>query len=112
MKLEKRIVIVAEINKKAIGIADLAIGSYRSSHTANLAISIRREYRNIGVGKKLIELGKQKGVKVIYLEVMKNNKHAIHLYEKIGFRNTGIFPKKYKYKDEYVDGLLYTFVLE
>ena len=48
------------------------------------------KFRNRGFGKELvlnlIEWGKQNGAQRAYLQVMLNNAPALHLYEKLGFR--------------------------
>ena len=52
-------------------------------------IEVKEEYRNNKIGSRLIEylidLGKQKGITNITLEVRKNNDNALKLYEKYGF---------------------------
>ena len=42
-------------------------------------------------------------IEIIELEVRCDNKRAIHLYEKYGFRRHGTFPAFFKIGDEYID---------
>lgn len=61
-------------------------------------ISVAENYRNMGLGMQLIlnmlNTGKTLGVKNAYLQVMLNNAPALHLYNKLGFREV----YKYHYR--------------
>lgn len=58
--------------------------------TGNLGIGILNEYREFGIGKKLImrilEMCKEYGYKKVELDVRKDNERAIHVYEEMGFK--------------------------
>ena len=61
----------------------------------------------------LIEYAKQSDVCQIFLEVNVLNTPAICLYEKMGFKQTGVRKNYYKMKDgSFKDALLYQFVIE
>ena len=45
---------------------------------------------------------------VLYLEVLSTNKLAISLYEKLGFKQVGMYPQKIFRDGEYVDSLLFS----
>jgi len=73
------------------------------------AIAIVREYRGIGLGKYLIseviksakkEFGAD--LKVIQLEVLANNKPAIALYKKAGFKIVAKIPKQIQYRGKLI----------
>ena len=72
-----------------------------------LALSVLKSEWDQGVGSKimerLIEFAKEIGIDIINLEVRKDNKRAIHLYEKYGFRHIGTSPAFFKIEDEYID---------
>ncbi len=59
-----------------------------------LDITVLPEKRNGGIGTKLFEAlftaAKKRLVDTVYLEVRTSNAPARHLYEKMGFRETGI----------------------
>ncbi len=56
----------------------------------------------------LIQYAKENAVQKIFLEVNVTNESAIHLYEKVGFQQTGIRKNYYKMKDgSFKDALLY-----
>lgn len=90
-----------------IGTGTLIGMSKRMSHRAMLALSVLKSEWDQGVGSKimerLIEFAKEIGIDIINLEVRKDNKRAIHLYEKYGFRHIGTLPAFFKIEDEYID---------
>ena len=54
-------------------------------------IVVDKDYRNHGVGSKLLDnIIKENDNKVFYLEVAVNNISAINLYKKYGFKEKGI----------------------
>jgi len=65
-----------------------------------LMISVKKEFQNKGVGRKLMnrfeKLAKKEGVKAIYLEVSEKNINAIDFYKKLGFIPIGLRKKYYK----------------
>jgi ribosomal protein S18 acetylase RimI-like enzyme len=52
---------------------------------------LKEEVRNSGIGRQILEFLLEEGVrmevKTVLMEVEKHNKPAIHLYEKMGFKN-------------------------
>ena len=60
------------------------------THVGILGIGLLSEYRNQGIGSKLIEKAmehavKKNGIEKVELEVFESNINAIRLYEKFGF---------------------------
>lgn len=68
---------------------------FESDYLGIFDISVSEEYRNQGYGNQLIKdmlsIGKEYGAKNVYLQVMTNNKPALKLYNKFGFK------EKYQY---------------
>ena len=60
-----------------------------------LLLFVKDEFRNQGIGKKLVEY-LYKLSEIITLEVSVENYPALHLYEKLGFKEVGRRPKYYK----------------
>lgn len=62
---------------------------------AEYAIVLRKAFWGKGVGKQasllLIDFAKQIGLHKIYLNVISTNTSAIQLYEKLGFRKSGVY---------------------
>lgn len=81
------------------------IGLFRVDHIDQInkncyvGLDIHESYRGKGLAKiiynrVLYDLFNNHGMHRIYLEVIKFNEIALSLYEKIGFKQTGIFPEK------------------
>jgi len=96
LKKRNKMLLVAE-KREVIG---FVIGelekelSERFKYDTRGAISelvVKKEHRGEGVGKALLETImtklKKKGAKLAYLLVDRRNRHAIKLYEKMGFKN-------------------------
>ena len=60
-----------------------------------LLLFVKDEFRNQGIGKKLVEY-LYKLSEIITLEVSVENYPALHLYEKLGVKEVGRRPKYYK----------------
>jgi RimJ/RimL family protein N-acetyltransferase len=87
----------------------------RRKGTAELLIYIHQDFHNVGLGTamlaKLMELSRKEGLHRIGLSVVADNKRAVHLYRKMGFKIEGVMKGAYfgedgKYHDELVMGLL------
>lgn len=74
-----------------------------------LNICIHPHYRQLGIGKKLMEyyidFSSRMGIKTFYLEVNSSNQSAIHLYQRFSYQLSGMRKKFYQGK---LDALLMT----
>jgi len=92
---EDSVMMLAVVDGKVAGNASInGIGNKRKIlHRCSLAIALKKEYWNLGIGREmieyLIELAKQIGFEQMDLEVVEGNDNAKHLYEKCGFVETG-----------------------
>lgn len=93
--------VVYKINDLIIGYLNYSI-IYEKAEINN--IFILEQYRNQGIGSKLIEylLEKCKICENITLEVRKDNERALRLYKKYGFKEVAL--RKNYYND--IDGIL------
>ncbi len=87
----------------------------RRKGTADLLTYIHQDFQGVGLGTamlaKLIELAKKEGLHRLGLYVVADNKPAIHLYQKMGFKvesamKDAYFGENGKYHDMLVMGLL------
>lgn len=113
VRKRKEVIIIAEDldNRKIAGIVNIEKGKYRQSHVGILGISVRKEYRGIGLGKilmkEVIKLAKKRlKIKLVKLDVFENNKIAINLYKKVGFKIVGRIPKMNYYNGKFVDDIV------
>lgn len=86
---KKEMVILAIIPKKerekVVGVGQYAINE--DTHTAEIAIVVRDDYQNKGIGRVLLEylaeIAKKKGLLGFTAEVLADNKPMLHLFESI-----------------------------
>ncbi len=108
--------LVADYKGEIIGDVSVSKNDFRQSHVAVFGISIKRGYRNIGLGtamsKTIIEIAKKDpDIKVLYLDVFINNKDAMRFYKRLGFKKIARLPKRMFYKGKYVDKLVMDYPL-
>ncbi|MEI7424655.1 MAG: GNAT family N-acetyltransferase [Candidatus Staskawiczbacteria bacterium] len=112
-KSKKKIHLVAMYDGSPVGASNIILEKKVSSHIGTFGISIAKDYRGIGLGKKLmteiIELAKKKldpKPKIIQIKVYATNKPAIALYKKMGFKIVAKLPKQVQYKGKLVDDFI------
>lgn len=96
---------------KVIGWCDvLRKGVKTLSHSGVLGIGILRDFRGQGVGERLMlatmEDAQKKGIQRIELWVFENNRPAIALYLKLGFKTEGKMENYLKIDGIFHDALL------
>jgi len=106
---EKDLFLVAEENGKIIATASYAgMASKRMAHRGEISLVVKKSEwgRHIGtmLMQKLMDFARNEAkAELVSLEVRSDNDRAIHLYEKFGFRKTGVFPGYMKIDDVLVD---------
>ena len=76
----------------------------KAGHRAVVAIAILQKYWNLGIGSafftEMIEAAKARdGIEIVELDFIEGNSRARALYEKFGFRITGMIPNAIRQKD-------------
>ncbi len=90
----------------------------RSSHVCNAGFVVQKEWRNEGIGafmtKLYLRIARDLGYKGSFFNlVYVTNENAISVYERFGFKVTGVVPKAGRLKDlGYVDAKQLYFDLE
>lgn len=107
IKKKSEVCLIAEYNNNIIGITSVKMEKWRRSHIGGFAIAIRNNYRGMGLGKRMmsavINLAAKQlkpKLKIIQLNVFVNNKPAINLYKKMGFKIVARLPKQIQYKNK------------
>jgi RimJ/RimL family protein N-acetyltransferase len=101
--------LIAEADGKIVGVLDCEGGQRNAvRHIVRLGISVRKEHRDQGVGRALMERAiawaRETGiVKRIELHVTVRNPRAIHLYEKLGFEKEGKIRRGLYKNGQYLD---------
>jgi ribosomal protein S18 acetylase RimI-like enzyme len=112
IKEKKKVQLLAEINGRIIGNASIGLKKNKQKHVGVFGISVAKDYRGIGLGKKLMELiiklaeKRLKGMEIIELGVFKTNKIGIRLYKKMGFKKVARIPNAIKFEGKYIDEYL------
>lgn len=98
------VMFVAKDNGKIVGDASLSRLPRRMKHRGDFGIAVLKEYWNKGIGSRLlneiINFAKENSFEVIDLQVRSDNKGAIHLYEKFGFKKIGTHESFFKIGNE------------
>ena len=112
---ENSIYLVAEADGEIIGAFhctgdNLPMTREMTQHCAELGVTVRNAWRHQGVGTALIEHGLAWArsvpmIKRIQLQVFADNKHAIHIYENLGFEIEGRRRKAFMRNGEFIDSL-------
>ena len=93
------------VDGKIVGNCQLAFRTgIKDRHRARVAIAILQDYWGLGIGTRMFEemirLARERGdVRQIELDFVEGNKRARGLYEKMGFRITGVIPDAVRLKD-------------
>lgn len=101
--------LVAICEGKIVGISDIKMNDKIASHEGVFGITVAKEYRGQGIGKRLMELVLQEAVKnipqlrIVTLAVFGNNLTAYEMYKKCGFLEYGRLPEGIHHKGQYVD---------
>jgi len=112
---DKVFALVAEVDGKVVANSELSQKSGYSGHVGEIGIAIKAGYRDVGIGTEmlgtLISHAREIGLKVLRLSVFSSNPRAKHVYEKVGFRETGRIPKEIFKDGKFVDEIILTMEL-
>lgn len=113
--LEKgsKLAMVAEVEGKVIAHSEITKRRFQcEKHVGDLGISVRSGYREVGIGtemmKTLIDQARAMRLRILTLTVFATNKRAIHVYEKVDFKETGRIPKAIYRYGRYIDRVIMT----
>jgi RimJ/RimL family protein N-acetyltransferase len=108
--------LVAEVDGVVVATSDINQRRGYEKHVGVIGIAVEEGFRDLGVGtammRVMLEQAKEIGVKVLTLSAFATNKRAIHVYEKVGFVQTGVIPKKNFKEGVYIDEVIMTRLLE
>lgn len=108
--------IIAEVKGRIIASSDINRQIGFQKHVGVVGIVIKKDFRELGIGtaimRVLIEQAEKMGLKILTLTAFASNKRAIHVYEKVGFTQTGLIPKKHLKQGKYIDEVIMTKLLE
>lgn len=90
--------ILCEVDGHVAGTCRISFSSgLRRGHRANVGLALQKAYWDLGIGTamftELILLARQRGMEQIELDFTEGNNRGRALYEKFGFRITGMTPR-------------------
>lgn len=109
IKNKKLIQLLVFANDNLVGISTIELGIRTGRHVGLLGISIGKEFRNLGIGRLLIEhvineaVENLSDLEIITLGVFSGNSKAIEWYKKLGFVEEGRLPNGIKIENGYQD---------
>jgi RimJ/RimL family protein N-acetyltransferase len=112
MKKNDMVYVLAEFGGKPVGSFSLKRDELDAhKHTAELGITLKKEFRGMGLGTRLTKLAlkmakEEMNLKIVWLGLMAENKTAYRVYEKCGFKKVGLLPKFSNYYGKYMDSIL------
>ncbi len=93
--------------------ADISSKKWRENHVAVLGITIKLDYRGLGIGAQMISVAideAKKSLKVkpkiIELDVFETNKAAQMLYQKLGFREVAKLSDRIQRKGDLISKII------
>jgi len=108
--------LVAEVDGHVVANSEINRRGGSEKHVGSIGIAIKNGFRDNGIGTEmmnaLVKQAQKMGLKVLTLTCFATNKRAMHVYEKVGFVQTGQIPKKHLREGKYVDEIIMTKPLE
>ena len=99
--------VVAEVDGKMVANSEVEKRGSYMSHLGYLGIGIKKGYRGIGIGSRLmqtlIDESKKMGLEILVLDVFDINEGAKALYKKMGFKEAGRIPRGIHKDGKYID---------
>lgn len=102
---------VAEDNGNILGLYILHPNNVgRCGHICNASFAVSSNSRGKHIGEKLVKdcmkQGKELGFRILQFNaVVETNIHAIHLYERLGFKRLGTIPDGFRMKDGHYENI-------
>jgi len=102
---------IAEIGGKIIANGEVTRGKYKDTrHHGHMGLTMINEYRGQGIGRRIIETlvqeSRRAGLGTLEVEFLAVSETARRAYEKAGFKQAGIIPRKVLRGGKYFDGLI------
>lgn len=106
MENKTKIHLIATVNGTFAANCGIDVEKRRKKHVGSIHISVSQKFREEGIGielmNALISEAKKLKLRLLTLTCIEGNERALHVYEKVGFQKTGLFPKAVYYHGAYV----------
>lgn len=96
---------------RLVGSSDARKEKFKQSHNASFGLIVRKGFRGMGIGEKLLSLAMREArkslkAKNLWIEHIEGNLPARSLYEKLGFREVARLKSYVRHKGSYRDKIL------
>jgi RimJ/RimL family protein N-acetyltransferase len=112
----KAFMMVADIAGQIVASADINQLRGYEKHVGTVGIVVEKGFRDRGIGTEImrtvIDQARKMQLRLLTLCAFASNSRALHVYEKVGFVQTGMIPKKYFKDGVYTDEVIMARVLE
>ncbi len=103
--------VLAQVRNRIIANGEVTKGTHRDTFRhGRLGLTLLAKYRGLGVGRRMIEIlvkeSRRAGLKNLEVEFLAGNVAARRTYERQGFKEAAIIPKKVSRIRKYFDGLI------
>jgi len=87
----------------------------RCGHISNTSYAVRSDKRGIHIGEQLVKdslkMGARLGFRLLQFNaVVASNIHALHLYQRLGFKRLGTIPKGFLMKDGHYEDIVVHYI--
>ena len=87
----------------------------RCAHICNTSYAVKSELRGLHIGEQLVKdslaVGKRLGFRILQFNaVVASNVHALHLYERLGFRRLGTIPGGFLMDDGHYEDIILHYI--
>jgi len=107
---DEELSLVAEVDGKVVANSEITRRAGYSRHVGGLGIAIKNGYRDVGIGtemlKTLVSQAEAMGLTMLTLTVFSANRRAVHVYEKVGFEETGRIPNAIHKDGKFMDEII------
>ncbi|MFC4248085.1 GNAT family N-acetyltransferase [Natribaculum luteum] len=115
-ELELRVFFVATVQGEVVGWAHIDASNVdKRDHVAELTVGVLEEYRDHGIGSRLLscslEWAADNGYEKVYSSVPSSNEDARSFLEQRGWRVEAVREDHYKLADEYLDEVMMAYEL-
>ena len=109
---EKRtIFVLCWEGNKLVGNSSASLGLFKQRHNANFGLVVRKGYRGMGIGEKLLSMAMKEArthlkAKFLWLDHIEGNTPARNLYKKLGFCEVARLKDYVKHAGKYRDKII------
>jgi len=102
---------IAEIDGEIVANGEVTRGRYKDTRRhGHMGLTMISRYRGLGIGRMIIETlvreSRRAGLRTLDVEFLAENETARRAYQKGGFKQAGIIPRKVFRDGKYFDGLI------